>query len=58
VPIKAILASTVHPRALLTQPELEFRRSLPRERGSNGRASHDHRRLANLATPRPVRPSG
>jgi hypothetical protein len=36
----------------------QFRRRLPRERRASGRASHDHRRPAKPATPRPVRPSG
>jgi hypothetical protein len=33
------------------------RRRLPRERRASGRASHDHRRPAKPATPRPIRPS-
>jgi hypothetical protein len=32
----------------------QVRRSLPRERGASGRASHDHRRPAKPATPRPT----
>jgi hypothetical protein len=36
----------------------QVRRSLPRERGAIDRASHDHRRPAKPATPRPVQPSG
>jgi hypothetical protein len=34
----------------------QVRRSLPRERGASGRASHVHRRPTNPATPHPVRP--
>jgi hypothetical protein len=52
-----------HPGLDRTPPRVDdptraqVRRSLPRERGASGRASHGHRRLANPATPRPVRPS-
>jgi hypothetical protein len=43
----------------ITDPtRAQVRRSLPRERGASSRTSHDHRGPANLATPRPVRPSG
>jgi hypothetical protein len=61
----------VHARAYKSHPGLDrtpsrvadptqaqVRWSLPRERGASGRASHDHRRPAKPATPRPVRPSG
>jgi hypothetical protein len=61
----------VHGRAYKSHPGLDrtptrvadptraqVRRSLPRERGASGPASHDHRRPANLATPHPIRPSG
>jgi hypothetical protein len=44
------------PRA--TDPaQARVRRSSPREQGASGRAGHGHRRPANLAIPRPVRPS-
>jgi hypothetical protein len=58
------LAYKSHPSLDHTPPRAtdptraRVRRSLPRVRGASGRASHGHLRPANLATPRPVRPSG
>jgi hypothetical protein len=53
-----------HPSLDCTPPhatdptQARARRSSPREQGASGRASHDHHRPANLAIPRPIRPSG
>jgi hypothetical protein len=69
VPRQPRIHAHAHARAYKSHPDLDrtpprvadptrahVRRSLPREQGASGRASHDYRRPAKPATPAPSNP--